>query len=547
MDEKEKLIAQHNSLDSVPKIIEKGLFISDIDKYGDQTWENFEQALQGRHLFIFGIGKGFEYYITRCKKDVIKGVVDNDKKVQGMKLNRILPRKLYDTYKHLCVSDISILNEYRPDEIVVLVTALKYYEQIFEQLDTYGIERKFSLLCMETNKRKNYTKETKEIVKLQEQEEYDWEINRKKIVFMNQDTYCGHGKYITEQLLKLGSDLDIVWVVNDITIEVPDGVRLISMFNHRAFYYEMETAKIWVSDYCVPTFLTKRPGQIFVMVKHWSSITLKSFALDVLKFKNETSPERLSGYTGENMDYIIVGSEFDEKSCRSGFAFTGEAYYAGSPRSDILFHPQGIREKICEQYHIDQDCHILMYAPTYRYSPVVFAKWEARNIELDYELVKRVLEKHFGGKWYILLRLHPKIIQESFEIKKPEYVINVSEHLDSQELVAASDILITDYSSIMFEPAFVKKPVFLFATDRKEYINGERELLIDYDTLPFPIAESNEELVQKIQDFNHQKYEENVTKFLDKYGVHEDGHASERAAMFILGLISGQIEDEEKF
>ena len=540
MNEKEMIIAQYNLFDPVSNLIKKGSYISKKDKFSDQTWDNYKQALFERHLFIFGIGNGFDYYMTRYNGKEIRGVIDNDIKSQGMKLSRILPRESYNAYGHLCVSDISILNEYNPDEIVVLVTSLKYYEQIFEQLETYGIKRKFSLMCMEANSRRGDLSKTKEIIYSQKQKERDWEINNNKIVFINQNTYCGHGKYITEQLLKRREDLDIVWVVNDITIDVPDGIRLISTRNRSAYYYEMETAKMWVSDYCVHTFLTKRQGQIFVMVKHWSSITLKSFALDVLKFKNETSPERLSEYSGENMDYIIVGSELDEKSCRSGFNFKGEAYYAGSPRSDILFHPQDIREKICEQYHIDQGCRILMYAPTYRYSPVVFAKWEARNIELDYEQVKQTLEKRFGGKWCILLRLHPTVIKESYGIKKPEYVINVSEHPDSQELVAVSDIMITDYSSIMFEPAFVKKPVFLFATDRKEYINGERELLIDYDTLPFPIAESNEELVQKIQDFNRQEYEEDITKFLDKYGVHEDGHASERAAEFIVDMIDNK-------
>lgn len=542
MSEKDVIIAQHNSYGSISMLIEKGRYISNIEKIHDQTWEKYEQALCGRHLFIIGLGNGFEFYIRRCNGNKIQGVIDNDIKLQGIKLSRILPRELMNIYGHLCVSDISVLNEYDPDEIVVLVTSLRYYEQIFEQLDSYGIKWKFSLMCMEVNRRNNSVTKAKEKIEPQKQEEYDYDINNKKIVFYNQGSYGGHGKYITEQLLKRREDLDIVWVVHDLKEEVPDGIRLISYSNRRAYYYEMETARIWVSDYTLPDFLTKRKGQIFVMVKHWSSVTLKSFALDIIRFKNITSPELVRRQMGEDMDYIIVGSEFDEESCRRGFGFNGEVYYAGSPRSDILFHPQGTRERICEQYHIDKGCQILMYAPTFRYGSEFTSKWEVRSIGLDYEQVNQTLEKHYGGKWCILLRLHPMVKEESYGIKKPEYVINVSEHPDSQELVAASDILITDYSSIMFEPAFVKKPVFLFATDKKEYINGERELLIDYDTLPFPIAESNEELMQNIQKFNRQEYEENVTKFLDKYGVHEDGHASERAAEFILGLIAVETE-----
>ena len=522
---------------SISKAIENGFHISGRAEVDNQTWELFEDKVYGKKLFIFGVGNGAAFYLNKCKKYSLEGIIDNDKKKQGIKAEWFLPREADDVCGELYISDISILKQFPSDEIVVLITSLKNFSAIYEQLESYGICHIFALLPMEANWRKNHAYELEENTKQYIKKCCKEKIKDKKIVFINQNSYCGHGKYITEQLLKIRKDLDIVWFVEDPFLELPEGVRLVNRWNNKKYIYEMETAQMWVSDYCVPTYLVKRQEQIFVMVKHWSSITLKSFALDILKFKNITSPELLSEQSGENMDYIIVGSEFDEKSCRSGFAFKGEVYYAGSPRSDILFYPQGVREKICEQYHIDQNYHILMYAPTFRYGPEFTSKWEARNIELDYEQVKQTLEKHFGGKWCILLRLHPTVIKESYGIKMPEYVINVSEYPDSQELVAASDILITDYSSIMFEPAFVKKPVFLFATDKKEYINGERELLIEYDTLPFPIAESNEELVQEIQDFNCQAYEENVTKFLDKYDIHEDGHASERAAAFISALI----------
>lgn len=521
----------------ISEAIKKGFHISGRDELDHQTWELFEDKVHGKKLFIFGIGNGAAFYLSKYRKHTLEGIIDNDKAKQGIAAKWFMPKEADDVCRDLCISDISILKQYHPDEIVVLITGLISYSGIYDQLESYGIRHKYALLPMEASWRQNHTYEPEADTEQYIEKCCKEKINEKKIVFSDQNSYGGHGKYITEQLLKIRKDLDIVWVVKDPFLKVPEEVRLVNRLNNQRYIYEMETAKMWVADYCAPTFLKKRQGQIFVMVKHWAGITLKTFALDILRFKNITDPELVSKQSGDNMDYIIVGSEFDEKSCRSGFAFKGETYYAGSPRSDILFHPQEIREKVCGQYHIDQDCHILMYAPTFRYGPEFTSKWESRNIGLDYELVKQTLEKNFGGKWCIILRLHPSVKKESHGIKRPEYVIDASEHPDSQELVAASDILITDYSSIMFEPAFVKKPVFLFATDKKEYINGERELLIDYDTLPFPIAESNAELVQKIQDFNRQEYEEAVTEFLDKYDVHEDGHASERAAAFISDLM----------
>ena len=118
--------------------------------------------------------------------------------------------------------------------------------------------------------------------------------------------------------------------------------------------------------------------------------------------------------------------------------------------------------------------------------------------------------------------------------------MNVSDYGDSQELASAADIMISDYSSIMFDPAFVGKPVFLFATDKREYQEREYDLLIDYDTLPFPTAESNLELAGKIHQFDRKAYERRVEEFLRLYGVNEDGHASERAAAAIVQLTQGE-------
>lgn len=543
MEKNNDMLIAYNPIDPILAAIAKGYHISGIEKLQNQTWDDFEQVAKGKHLFLFGIGRGTLFCISRCKDKVIEGVVDNDKENHGIRLSWFLTKEVADICGDVCISDISILKKYKPKDVVVLITSLKNYVSIFEQLEAQGISQCFALLPMEANRRGNHMYETVDTVEQYFQKCCNTKVIENKIVFANQEMYGGHGKYIMEQLLKLRKDLDIVWLVKEPYLEVPEGVRLADSRNRKSYVYEMATAKIWVLDYLVPNYIVKRPEQIFVMVKHWASITLKSFGLDILRFRNVTSSELIYGQTGNDIDYIIVGSEFDERSCRSGFDYKGEVYYAGSPRSDVLFHPQNIRKMICEKYQMNQEFRILTYAPTFRWGSEAFSEFQVRGIELDYEKVKLALEECFGGNWYILLRLHPMIADQSSKVKKPNYVIDVSNHSDGQEIVAASDILITDYSSIMFEPAFVKKPVFLFATDRKEYINGERELLIDYDTLPFPIAESSEELVQKIHEFNWQEYEERVTKFLEKYGVHEDGHASERAAAFVSGLMLKETEE----
>ena len=530
----------------ISRAIENGRHISDREDLDSQTWELFENIVRGKKLFLFGLGNGASFYFgSRWNKHVLAGIIDNDITKQGIKSQWFLPKEADRTCGNLCISDISILQQYAPQEVVVLITSLRGYREICEQLESHGIHQNYALLPMEANWRKNNSCELEKDVDQYIKECYEAEINPKKIVFYNQNTYNGHGKYITEQLLKIRSDLEVVWIVNDPRIEIPEEVQLLNVENRKRFIYEMETAKIWVFDYSMRfPDIVKRPGQIFINVKHWSSITLKTFGVELSKFQKRQGEIDGISYSSKMIDYFIVGSKFDEITCRRGFEYNGDVFMAGSPRSDILFSPQKAIKKVFAKYSVDDKMSVCLYAPTFRVKGPDFHN-EGR-IDLDYGNVIKGLEDRFGGKWCIFLRLHPNIAAQSVDMEKHDGVIDASDYLDSQELVAASDVLITDYSSIMFEPAFVKKPVFLFATDKKEYINGERELLIDYDTLPFPMAESNEELTQKIRDFNRQEYEENVTGFLDQYGVHEDGHASERAAVFIADLVDGNKNVRDK-
>lgn len=355
-------------------------------------------------------------------------------------------------------------------------------------------------------------------------------IAREKIVFMI-GKYGGHAKYITKALIEKKCNLDIVWLVDDLRIARPEEVRLVYIRNWKKYIYEMETAKVWVFDILVPGFIEKRKGQIYIQTKHWSSVTLKRFFLDDRSTTNNAYQIEQVKRNGQMMDYIFVGSEFDRITCKSGFAFHGEFAFVGSPRSDAVFDEEN-KIKIYTKYHIEPKAHTVLYAPTFRYN----AQNKRKNMihGLEFEKLHEKLAQTFGGEWCILLRKHPSLKDTVDDDCADGNVIDVSGHDDSQELVAACDMLISDYSSIMFEPAFARKAVLLFAPDRKQYVGKERELLIAYESLPFPIAETNEELWDIIEHFDDDEYRRSVDRFMQKYGVHEDGHASERAAEFIM-------------
>ena len=526
-------------MDKIDQAIQKKHHISKNKTLNHQTWQEFEEAIKGKRLFLFGVGNGADYYYEKYGQNACaEGVIENDQSLWGVDAQEIISEMAGDNYQDVKITDISVLNQYSAEEVVILISSFRYYSEIAEQLEEAGFNNYFAVLPMEANQREGMADFGREDrISFYTRENDKQPINKKKIIFLTMCDYAGHGKEIARQLLKLRDDLDLVWVVKDLRKRAPDGIRRISRRNNKRFIYEMSTAGIWICDTGIPSQIKKREGQVYIQVKHWASVTLKSFGYDLARFRQEKSLIEFCDYDSKIIDYIITGSEFDTATCRRGFAFEGEVFQAGSPRSDALFHGLEYRETVSQYYHLGKDKKLLLYAPTFRSKKGGEYIPQASHIDLDFAKVKEGLEKRFGGDWLILLRLHPVVAEESKKLDKPEYVVDVSDYYDSEELVAASDIMVTDYSSIMFEPAFVKKPVFLLAVDKDEYIDGERSLLIEYDHLPFPTAKSNEELVRNIVCFGQEEYDAKVQSFLDEYGVHEDGHAGERAAGFVSRLI----------
>lgn len=526
-------------MDIIADAMVQKLHLCKDDWLREQTWEIFRKQSKGKRLFIFGAGGGLDYFLRNCCDHIkIEGVVDNDEKKRHLKLGWSSIEAWNTEYEEIIIDSPNVLRQYKEHDIVVLITAVNGYELMVEQLRRLGIMKPFVLLMMEANRRGRSEISLEKDYEERKREYIEWccgqKLQENKIV-MRIAEYGGHARGITPQLLKSGKKLDIVWLVQTPHMEVPQGVRKINEKNWKAYYYEMETAKIWLFDVTIPEDVMKRKNQIYIQTKHWSGITLKKFYLEDRSSCTSPQIEARIRKDGMRMDYLLSGSEFDEESCRRGLAFRGRAVRVGSPRSDILFG-HSVRKKVLSVFCLEEDTHILLYAPTYRKDD--HENGNRMRLSLDLDKLLETLKKKWEGKWVVLIRLHPWISFEKSGLQETGTVINAGNYPDSEELVAGCDVMITDYSSIMFEGAYIKKPVFLYTPDRNEYIEGERGLLLDYDTLPFPMAESNEELSYCIQNFEKKQYEETVKKFLKKYGVNEDGHASERAAAFILDLLS---------
>lgn len=527
-------------MDIISNSINKNRHIHTFQYTHEQTWENFLLQAKDRRILVYGAGGGLRHLIRKKMNMQVDAVIDSNREYDGKVVGEFAEEAVCTGYLYMPIYSTEYLRKIIPENTVILLTNVKEYEVISQQLSEMGFRHIFVMLLMEYNDM--HRKETSAFFTVRDTfEEHAKDVANyivektkveNKIVF-SIGAYGGHARAITRALLDKECKCDIVWIVRDTDLEHPQGVRLVKDEWWLALY-ELETACMWIYDVMVPLYVTKRKGQMYIQVKHWSSLTLKRFYLEDSDTCKDDYPQREIRKNAEWMDIIFSGSTIDEDTCRSGFGVGNIFNRIGSPRSDVLLQ-EGIREKVYRYYSIPTNKKCIVYAPTFR-SAQLFQE-EKVLMELDAERVIKACREKFDSEWIVLFRLHPIIAEKNKDIVLNKNVIMVSDYPDSQELMAVADILITDYSSLMFEPAYVGKKVFLFAPDRDEYIKKERTLIFEYDALPFPIAETNDELVNVIQAFDESQYQSQLSSFLKKYEVNEDGHASERAADIILDLL----------
>ena len=155
--------------------------------------------------------------------------------------------------------------------------------------------------------------------------------------------------------------------------------------------------------------------------------------------------------------------------------------------------------------------------------------------DVDFDRLKAALERKFGGEWVILLRMHYYLADKAMAVGAP-YLRNATEYPDMQDLLQCADVLLTDYSSCMWDFSLMHKPCFLYARDIAEY-RGERDFYTPIDSWPFPLADDNGALEQVIADFDPDGYRAAVDRHHQELGSTESGTAAkqcvERIAAFL--------------
>lgn len=390
-------------------------------------------------------------------------------------------------------------------------------------------------------------------------------VQSHKVVMWTMEGKGGYGdspKYIAEEIIRRNEKrFEIVWLTDCrfSTIEDQGFPNCIQVAEDSLWSraYHLSTAGFWVGNTRTCYGTKKRRSTTYIQTWHAIAGTKP-----IGRFRKDRLPEMariISEYDSRLIDYVLSGNEWSNRMWPDGLLYYGPILKTGVPRCDILFHGKELmHKKYREKYDLPDSAYIMLYAPTFRGgSQNGKRSVSAGTGSLDFKRLVQVLESKFGGTWYVFFRLHPQVTKQRSVSKQEtvlteqlfERLIDVSGYPDMNELIAASDMFLTDYSSSIFESAIMKQPSFFLIEDEKEYVQDRGSLLFRLEELPFPVAYDMDGLERRIADFDRSLYEERLEQFMGGIGIFEDGNASRRVVDFmeekLQRMMKGTKEHEE--
>lgn len=343
-------------------------------------------------------------------------------------------------------------------------------------------------------------------------------------------SYCGNPRYVSEALHAAQPEVKIAWLFEDPEaakkkFDIPDYVRVLDV-NRLPGMAALARARV-VVDNARKHFYLHFPGRNQVYVQTWHGD--RGFKL--CGYDNPFNAVMLE----ENCDLVLAGSDFGVRLYHTAFHCKGEIAKVGSPRNDILIRNDPAEcAAIRGRLGLDADCGALLYAPTYR--DVERRANQAHRAHMDLHHVLDTLERTTGKPWKCLVRAHYLSCGISLEDDTGR-LIRVTDYPEMAELLLVSDALLTDYSSSAGDFALLRRPIYLYQDDFRDFRDKNREFYFDMKDSHYWIATNPEELDRLIEATTPERARENCDAVLRFYGEAETGHATEYAVNYILSKL----------
>ncbi|TGA98841.1 glycosyltransferase [Sporolactobacillus shoreae] len=321
-----------------------------------------------------------------------------------------------------------------------------------------------------------------------------------------------------------GDRFRYIWFLDNEYTPVTGYAKTVRRYSLLYFYY-LSRAKYFVENTTLPDLYVKRYGQIEMQTLHGTF--MKKMGLDeTVTFNTNYKQTALLKRSGR-WDYMLSPNDYMTKIAKRAFLFNRQIVSSGFPKNDKLYQNnyEDYIRSVKERLNLPLNKKIILYAPTFR---------NRYTFEMRIDLAK--LQQCLSSEYVLMLRLHYFVYKYNDIDEYAGFVYNVSAYPDIQDLYLVSDMLVTDYSSVMFDYAHLKKPMMFFAYDLDYYRKSLRGIYLDYEeTVPGPIVTTTEELIKNIIELpNSMGYQQKYQMFYDKFCSYGRGDSSEKAVIQLL-------------
>lgn len=332
--------------------------------------------------------------------------------------------------------------------------------------------------------------------------------------------YSGSPRAISEMLAKKHPDYKQIWAFTEperFRNQLPPHIKCIT-YKSLAFLYHACTTQAYIDNVEFWSILRFRPDQTVLQTWHGGGAykQVGSNRLDVSERERKHVIDKMSRITC----FVSSSQAFTDYVIKGAFKYKGLVLSSGLPRNDIFFTPHQERsQSIRQTVGLKPNERLLLYAPTFR-----------KDLNLDdryllpWHKILDALHDRFGGTWILGTRMHYYLSRKLLQHTDCVPTIELSDYPDMQDLLLIADVLITDYSSSMWDFSLTKKPCFLFAPDLQAYCT-ERNFYTPIQTWPFPYAETADAFVQTIRNFSEKDYLQAVADHHQSLNSFESGNA----------------------
>ncbi|MZD10563.1 glycosyltransferase [Streptomyces sp. SID5785] len=343
----------------------------------------------------------------------------------------------------------------------------------------------------------------------------------------NGKQYSDSPRALHEELLRRGADVEHLWLVRDGQVDLPPTAQKVRFWGTE-WYEALARCRYIVTNAHLPHWMERRPGQ--VVLQTWHGTMLKKIGLDIEAPKFDPEYHDRLRQESRNWSLLVSSNRFSTPILERAMGYDGEILETGYPRNDYLYAPD--REEraaeVRKRLGIPAGKKVVLYAPTWR-DDLAHRRGQFKfSLRIDVEDAKRRL----GEDHVLLIRRHSNVVDQ-VPGAGDGFVFDVSEYPDIADLYLAADVMITDYSSVMFDYAHLKRPMLFFTYDLEHYRDTLRGFYFDFEEdAPGPLIRTSQELISAVRDIDtvSEAYQERFDRFHDLFCGLDDGQAARRVA-----------------